>query len=180
MSRNVEIKARVKDLEFAKERILHLNSELCKDSDPKTTVLNQEDVFYNLPNTSTGKLKFRKIEGFPPELIYYDREESTGPKLSTYHKCEVPENLSVVLTKALGTWGIVKKSRTLIMVGQTRVHFDNVEGLGCFVELEVVLKDDQTVEEGQCIAKNIMYCMGIEEIDLISISYVNMLNKNKS
>lgn len=72
-----------------------------------------------------------------PELIYYDREETTGPKLSSYDKCEVPANLESVLTSALGTWGVVKKVRTLIMVGQTRVHFDSVEGLGNFVELEV-------------------------------------------
>lgn len=71
-----------------------------------------------------------------PELIYYDREESTGPKLSSYEKCKVPEMLESVLTSALGTWGVVKKVRTLIMIGQTRVHFDSVEGLGNFVELE--------------------------------------------
>lgn len=41
------------------------------------------------------------------------------------------------LTKALGTWGVVKKVRNLMMVGETRVHFDSVEGLGDFVELEV-------------------------------------------
>ena len=31
----------------------------------------------------------------------------------------------------------MKKQRTLYIVGQTRVHVDQVEGLGDFVELEV-------------------------------------------
>ena len=33
--------------------------------------------------------------------------------------------------------GIVKKHRMLYMVGQTRVHIDEVEGLGHYLELEV-------------------------------------------
>lgn len=71
------------------------------------------------------------------ELIYYDREETAGPKLSSYNKCQVKEDIEELLTNALGTWGVVNKVRTLIMVDQTRVHFDSVDGLGDFVELEV-------------------------------------------
>ena len=41
------------------------------------------------------------------------------------------------LGKALGVKGRVKKTRLLYMVGQTRVHVDEVEGLGNFMELEV-------------------------------------------
>jgi len=76
-------------------------------------------------------------QGVSHELIYYDREESTGPTLSSYNKCEVNDDIENILTNALGTWGVVIKERTLIMVGQTRVHFDRVDGLGDFVELEV-------------------------------------------
>jgi len=49
----------------------------------------------------------------------------------------VPDAMDDILKNALGLWGQVKKMRVLIMIGQTRVHFDNVEGLGDFVELEV-------------------------------------------
>lgn len=44
-----------------------------------------------------------------------------------------------ILTRSLGSEGIVAKTRTLFMVGQTRVHIDSVEGLGDFMELEVDL-----------------------------------------
>lgn len=37
----------------------------------------------------------------------------------------------------MGVKGVVKKTRMLYMVDQTRVHVDSVEGLGDFMELEV-------------------------------------------
>lgn len=178
MPRNVEIKARVKDLEVVRQRILALRSNAAYDVRPDSLIIKQKDSFFNLPTGKCGKLKLRKM-GKLQELIYYDREESSGPKLSSYNKCEVNEDVEKVLTNALGTWGIVEKERKLIMVGQTRVHFDSVVGLGDFVELEVVLNDSQTVEDGQSIAKDLMSHMGVEDEDLISVSYVNMLVKNK-
>ena len=76
----------------------------------------------------------------------------------------------------------VKKTRWLYLVGQTRVHCDSVEGLGDFAELEVVLKDDQTVEEGEKIAKDLMTKLGIDDPSkLISGAYMDLiLNKSKS
>ncbi|XP_060854548.1 uncharacterized protein LOC132932275 [Rhopalosiphum padi] len=174
MPRNVEIKARVEDLEVVIQRILALRSNATYDVRTEPSIIEQEDLFFNLPTGKCGKLKLRKM-GRLQELIYYDREESSGPKLSSYNKCEVNEDVEKVLKNALGTWGVVKKERKLIMVGQTRVHFDSVDGLGDFVELEVVLNDSQTVEDGQSIAKDLMSHMGVEEKDLISVSYVNML-----
>ncbi|XP_015379604.1 PREDICTED: uncharacterized protein LOC107173537 [Diuraphis noxia] len=179
MQRNVEIKARVEDLEAVKQRILALKSNAAYDVRPDSTAMIQRDSFFNLPAGKSGKLKLRQM-GLYNELIYYDREESTGPKLSSYVKCQVNEDMEKLLTNALGTWGVVKKERNLIMVGQTRVHFDRVDGLGDFVELEVLLDDSQTVEDGQLIAEDLMSHMGVEEKDLISVAYVNMLAQNKS
>jgi len=45
--------------------------------------------------------------------------------------------MQAALGMALGIKGVVRKQRMLYMIGQTRVHLDQVEGLGSFMELEV-------------------------------------------
>ena len=62
------------------------------------------------------------------------------------------------------------------MVGQTRVHCDTVEGLGDFAELEVVLEDNQSVEDGQVIADDLMEKLGIEKTKLIKCAYMDLLD----
>lgn len=59
------------------------------------------------------------------------------------------------------------------MVGQTRVHLDDVQGLGHFMELEVVLRPDQTLEQGQSIADDLLVKLGISSDDLITGSYMD-------
>ncbi len=61
------------------------------------------------------------------------------------------------------------------MVGQTRIHLDQVDELGTFVELEVVLDSNQTPEQGRSIASALMEKMGINESDLVSCAYADLL-----
>lgn len=81
------------------------------------------------------------LQGRKSELISYIRPDGDKPKLSEYDKCDVQnsDKLNTVLTRALGIFGIVRKTRHLFLVGQTRIHVDNVTGLGSFMELEVQL-----------------------------------------
>lgn len=66
------------------------------------------------------------------------------------------------------------------MIGQTRVHCDQVENLGDFAELEVVLEDDQSVEYGTKIAKELMTKLEIDdEKNLISGAYMDLILKAK-
>ena len=66
------------------------------------------------------------------------------------------------------------------MVGRTRVHLDEVEGLGRFVELEVVLEDGEPVEQGVWEAHRLMAALDIQEDQLVSHAYLDLLPPSAS
>jgi predicted adenylyl cyclase CyaB len=76
---------------------------------------------------------------------------------------------------AYGQVGRVKKHRKLFLVGRTRVHLDEVEGLGHFLELEVVLADDEPAEAGVREARGLMEKLDIKPHQLIEDAYVDLL-----
>ena len=82
-----------------------------------------------------------------------------------------------MLELAYGIRGVVRKTRYLYLVGQTRIHLDDVEGLGQFMELEVVLEDGQSDADGQVIAEGLMTALGVESGDLIDGAYMDLLEK---
>ncbi|MEO5887932.1 MAG: class IV adenylate cyclase [Anaerolineales bacterium] len=86
-----------------------------------------------------------------------------------------PENLKRVLELTYGIRGVVRKTRYLYIVGQTRVHLDDVEGLGQFMELEVVMQAGQSEAEGQSIAESLMARLGVERSDLLEGAYLDLL-----
>ena len=69
----------------------------------------------------------------------------------------------------------VRKQRAVFLLGQTRIHLDRVDGLGSFVELEVVLRDEQSVSDGYTIAMSLLQALSIAEADLIAHAYVDLL-----
>jgi len=169
MPKNIEIKARVRDLTDLKRRAETI-------SDSSLEVIPQEDTFFV---TAKGRLKLRVLAPDRAQLVYYERPDQEGPKRSDYFifNTNDPENLKTALTLALGIRGVVKKTRFLYRVGQTRLHLDAVEGLGQFMELEVVMRDDQSDAEGQAIADELMKKLGIEPNDLIEGAYMDLLEK---
>jgi len=146
-------------------------------SDQPLEIIPQEDTFFN---TDKGRLKLRVLAPDRGTLIYYERPDQDGPKRSDYHLAETrdPENLKRTLSLALGVRGVVRKTRYLYMVGQTRIHVDDVEGLGHFMELEVVMQKGQTDAEGQAIAENLMRHLGVREDALIEGAYMDLIESN--
>ena len=165
MARNVEIKARVVEWEQMRQRVAAI-----ADGPPQT--LQQEDVFFTVPR---GRLKLRTQNG-AAELIYYLRENTSGPRECSYLRIPVPDPAATraMLSLVHGQRGIIRKTRWLYMVGQTRIHLDRVETLGDFVELEVVLRDDQRLEEGAAVARDLMARLDIREDHLVDRAYVDL------
>ena len=172
MPRNVEIKARVRQPDRLLDAVLDL-------ADKGPTVFAQDDTFFACPN---GRLKLRAFSDGEGQLIFYRRDDREGPKLSEYviAKTTEPDALRATLALAYGATGRVRKTRTLCLIGQTRVHLDDVEGLGHYVELEVVLTPEQSVDDGQAIADDLMTKLGIAPAALVTHAYVDLLARRKA
>lgn len=168
MARNIEVKARVTDIKATQKRIESLAGKSSK-------ILTQEDTFFRVPN---GRLKLRIENRGGGQLIHYVREDMPGPKKSDYEIVQVAdaEGLKKVLAASLEVRGIVKKERRLYIYRNTRIHLDQVDGLGAFIELEVV----QTVRRIEKLnpearAEELMRDLGIMQEDLIECAYIDLL-----
>jgi len=168
MPSNVEIKTKLRDWAAAE-------AWAKRRADCGPEVLQQEDVFFACEG---ARLKLRILGPARGELIRYQRTNSAEVRLSQYQlaRTDTPEVLREILAKTLGVVGVVKKTRLLFLVGQTRVHLDRVERLGEFLELEVVLGPEQTEEEGKRIAEGLLAELGTGKADLLAEAYVDLLN----
>jgi predicted adenylyl cyclase CyaB len=174
--RNLEIKARVTDMP-------QLQSIVERIAGKPAEVLDQEDTYFKI---TSGRLKLRITGGAGGQLVYYQRSNEPGtPRCSDYRIATIADAhpLREVLSEALGVVGIVRKQRAVYLVGRTRIHLDQVQGQGNFVELEYVYKDPvaaladyDLTEEGEAWkeVEDLMRQMGIERRDLIGNSYIDL------
>ena len=167
MARNIEIKARVADMPALAVRVAAI-----ADSGP--VEIPQDDTFFGCAN---GRLKLRVFESGRGELIFYRRPDAEGPKTSFYvlSPTDSPDTLREALALANGQEGRVVKHRTLFLVGRTRVHLDRVQGLGDYMELEVVLADGESAEDGAREAHELMARLGLPTDSLVTGAYHDLL-----
>jgi len=162
--RNLEFKARLDGPRAALARARAIGADLYGD-------LRQTDTYFYVP---AGRLKLRETAGHQAELIFYHRDEEASNRASDYeiaHSRE-PEALRDLLAHALGVLAVVKKRRTLLTLDASRIHLDNVDGLGHFIEFEVI------VGNGEDAAKQridwLIREMGFDWSDCIRASYLDL------
>ena len=169
MPANIEIKARVVDMQALRRRA----AALC---DQAPVIIEQLDTFFNIPR---GRLKLRTWGTGAGQLIYYERLDERGPKRSDYFVADLAEANGVeeVLSKAYGVRRSVRKRRELFLIRNTRVHLDTVDDLGEFVELEVVLGPGESDRGGEAEARRLMASLGIADADCVTGAYVDLLEE---
>ena len=167
MARNIEIKAKIPDLAAIRSKAAALAAGPAQ-------IISQTDTFFVV---SKGRLKVRAFSDGSGELISYERANQQGPKESIYTRvaCQDARALSEALGSVLPVRGIVAKQREVFLVGRTRVHLDQVETLGCFVELEVVLGFAESVESGHREAHDLLSALHIPERALVAEAYIDLL-----
>jgi len=163
MPANVELKARVIDPLAFEDRLRAIYGA------PVAT-LEQEDIFFAVPR---GRLKMRCEGPQSCELIYYRRKNEAGPAFSSYFRSSLqdPEKKKNELASRFGLKGIVQKKRQLFMAKGSRIHLDEVTGIGHFVEIEVPVISTGAMHQATVRAMQLMRELLIDENSLIDSAY---------
>jgi predicted adenylyl cyclase CyaB len=167
MGTNVEIKARARDFLRQKQLATAL-------SERQPVVLQIEDLYFN---SRDGRLMLRTFADGRGEMLFYRRESVATLRESRYVRSPVsaPSVLALALTEALGTRGFVRNRRTVCQIGESRVHLDEVENLGCFIELETPVGQHACLEHGAAAVQALMQKLEIGANDLLAEAYIDML-----
>jgi homotetrameric cytidine deaminase len=169
--RNVELKARDPDPARTLKRALALRAD-------DRGEIRQRDTYFS---KARGRLKLREQEtgGSPlwDELIEYSRADSTDARTSTYRRVPVADvaPLREALDAAYGTLGTVTKRRRVLLWEGVRIHLDEVEGLGSYLELEAVAEVGSDLNAEHDKIERLRAEFGIEEDDLVATSYSDLL-----
>ena len=172
--RNVELKARDPDPAGTLERALAIGAEQIGE-------IRQRDTYFT---GARGRLKLREQDTDGPplfdELIEYSRPDSTDARTSTYRRVPVADAapLREALDAAYGADVTVTKRRRLLLWEGVRIHLDDVDGLGTFLELEA-LAEPGTSDLGAEHEKveRLRAELEIEDGNLIARSYADLVRE---
>src|SRR5262249_8128203 len=140
--------------------------------------LRQTDTYFAV---ATGRLKLRETAGFSAELIHYERNEEATARPSDYVSAAVQDAAATRegLSRALGGALVGSKRRTLLLIGTTRIHLDDVEGLGRFLEIEVPVQSREdgglATEAAATALADLVSALGYTFADGIRRSYFDLL-----
>ena len=169
---NYEFKASCNNLEALEMKLKELNPVFIGMD-------HQVDTYFNVPN---GRLKLREgnIEN---SLIHYNRTNTADAKQSdvSLYQHQPDKNLKQVLSKALGIKTVVDKKRKIYFIDNVKFHFDEVNELGSFVEVEAIDKDGSLgVEKLKEQCRYYIQLFGISRDQFIAGSYSDLLAKKSS
>lgn len=170
MPANLELKAKVASI----SALLQIAEEI---GATYITTMFQEDIYLY---SSKGRLKLRVIDEDKAELIFYERDEKTNYRLSEYQIYPVEDKvlLRKILEHAYGIRLVVKKQRQLFAYKNCRIHIDKVEGLGDFLEFEVILSNSD--DDGKELMKFLYDKFSSQFLCIVQDSYSDLLEREQN
>ena len=169
--RNLELKYCCDDLTPLRERAQALGAR-------DAGVLQQHDAFFQAP---LGRLKLRDFGDGHGELIAYRRADAVEARSSDYLLAPTtdPAALREALGFALGSAGEVRKRRHLFLWQHTRIHLDEVQDLGSFVELETVIREQSEADAQRELAQ-VVEALALRAEDRLAPAYVDLIRARHS
>jgi predicted adenylyl cyclase CyaB len=169
--RNLEVKATVPSVGAVRSRLRALQGA------SRHARLRQTDWYFGV---TKGRLKLRQVGSRrEAELIAYLRPDRSSARTSEFQRLPTTDAAGTrkLLERMLGVRACVRKLREVWLYKNARVHLDTVQGLGQFVEIEVVVTEGMT--QARALMKDLRNALGIRPKDLIAGSYSNMSGERK-
>jgi len=169
MRKNIEVKARCADLVAARRAARQIGAR-------RQGLLLQTDTYFNVRR---GRLKLREIRGERAELIWYQRPNRAAARDSDYVIVPVadPAALKMALCLGLGMRSVVRKRRELWMYRNVRIHLDQVEQLGSFIELEAVISTNHSPAVSRRRLDVLVDALEIAKTDQLATSYGELIRR---
>jgi predicted adenylyl cyclase CyaB len=167
----VELKAKVEDHTYLREKLLELGASY-------RGIFNQIDTYFK---ALSGRLKIRVTEGEKDaQIVYYER--SDVPSVKTSHiilvKAHPKENVMDMFKKIFRIHIVVDKIREIFMLNGTQIHLDRVTNLGFFIEFERPTRNEShEIHKSKEILDILMRRLNISEERLESFSYSDLLSR---
>jgi adenylate cyclase class 2 len=165
--RNIELKAR--------DPTPTQSIEACRalDAESRGTIW-QRDSYFDVPY---GGLKLREESPGRPHLIQFERADEARQRESRYRIIEVEDDqmLLAALTAAVGLAVVVTKRRQLFLWKDVRIHLDDVEQLGTFIELEAVAPPGSDLVHEHGLIRRLRTTFAITDERLVAIGYAKQL-----
>lgn len=134
-------------------------------------ILKQKDIYFKVKK---GLLKLR-VEGGTYTLVKYLRDEK-GKRWSNYELLELKgKNPEKYLRNIFEVETVVEKKRIFWLFDNTRVHLDEVKGLGKFLELETLFTS--TCKDAEKRFKKTVELLNLDLSKQIHTSYKNLVMK---
>jgi predicted adenylyl cyclase CyaB len=165
--RNIELKA----IDTTPERSLQRCLELGASDHGQ---LEQQDTYFHVPH---GGLKLREQRGDSAHLIQFERKDEPQERESRYRLIDVADALALkaALASALGVRVVVLKRRRLFIWQAVRIHLDDVQDLGTFIELEAVALPTSDLTHEHKLIRELREVFSIVDERLIAEGYAAQL-----
>lgn len=170
---NIEIKYKISDPGAVRERILSLKEAKFRFRH------RQKDIYFN---TSNGRLKIRLQEESQPCLIEYHRPDKSQSRISDYTLTPLEDYRKTrkELEAGRGILVEVQKWRELYLFRNVRIHLDEVNELGWFIEFESVISADCDEEDAAKNLKKVLTLLGDDLGEVQSTGYLDLLIQKRN
>ena len=110
-------------------------------------------------------------------LIPYIRSNQPGPRQSDYSLLPVEDASATkrILSEMFGVRVIVKKTRSVFIYKKVRIHLDQVDHLGDFVEFEAVVQHESERSGARQTLDWLLDYFGITDAQFVPLAYADLL-----